>query len=294
MNRPRSRPTFSATPRAIPQWLLVVVLLGSSIAHSEVAVPPLQARVTDTVGLLTSSQVADIESRLLDFETRKGSQLAVLIVATTLPESIEQYAMRVVEAWKLGRLKIEDGVLLIVARDDRSVRIEVGFGLEGALSDATANRIIREIIVPKFKTGDYFGGIDAGLQSIMAVIEGESLPAPTGSFQPAPDDNRESLITTILFVMFIVAMMLRSFLGRMGGATVAGGLTAVIIAAVTSSLGLAVLLALFIFMAALNGGGGGGMGGWATGGGIRGGGLGGGGFRGGGGGFGGGGASGRW
>lgn len=293
MNQTLVPTAYSKLKHTVPRWLFVVFLFGSNLVQGEVAVPSLQARVTDTVGMLSAPQIANLESRLLDFETRKGSQLAVLIVATTAPETIEQYSMRVVEVWKLGRKKTEDGALLIVARDDHSVRIEVGYGLEGALSDAVANRIIREIIVPKFTAGDFFGGIESGLQSMMTVIEGELLPLPTRSTRPGTNDSRESLITSLLFGMFIVAMVLRSFLGRMGGAAVASGLTALIVAAVTSSLGLAALLALFIFIATLSGGGGG-PGGWATGGGLRGGGFGGGGFRGGGGGFGGGGASGRW
>lgn len=293
MNQTSVPTCFSNLKHVAPCWLLIFFLFGSNLVQGEVAVPPLQARVTDTVGMLSPPQIANLESRLLDFETRKGSQLAVLIVASTAPETIEQYSMRVVEVWKLGRKKVEDGALLIVARDDRSVRIEVGYGLEGALSDAVVNRIIREIIVPKFTAGDFFGGIESGLQSMMSVIEGERLPPPARSTKPGTDDSRESLITSLLFGMFIVAMVLRSFLGRMGGAAVASGLTALIVTAVTSSLGLAALLALFIFVATLSGGGGG-PGGWATGGGLRGGGFGGGGFRGGGGGFGGGGASGRW
>ena len=126
-------------------------------------VPPLQARLTDLTGTLTGEQQAGLEQSLRAFETRKGTQIAVLIVPTTKPEEVEQYALRVVEQWKLGRKKVEDGALLLIAKDDRTLRVEVGYGIEGALNDATAKRIVNEVIAPRLKVGDYFGGVSAGV-----------------------------------------------------------------------------------------------------------------------------------
>lgn len=165
-------------------WLglfAVLWLLCASWAAAEVAVPPLKARVTDLTGTLQPGQQAALEKTLQAFENSKGSQIAVLIVPTTRPETIEQYAIRVAEAWKLGRKGVDDGVLLLVARDDRNMRIEVGYGLEGAIPDAVAKRIVSEIITPHFKQDDYFGGIRAGVDRIIKVIEGEPLPEKKSS-----------------------------------------------------------------------------------------------------------------
>ena len=140
--------------------------------------PPLTAQVTDLTGTLSGGAVARIEAKLTDLEAKKGSQLAVLIVPTTQPEEIEQYGIRVADAWKLGRKGMDDGAILIVAKDDRRVRIEVGKGLEGALPDAIANRIIDETITPHFKQGDYDGGVEAGIDQMISVVNGEPLPAP--------------------------------------------------------------------------------------------------------------------
>ena len=122
--------------------------------------------------------MTSLDATLQAFEARKGSQIAVLIVPTTSPESIEQFSIRVADAWKIGRKTIDDGAILVVAKDDRSLRIEVGYGLEGVLTDATAKRIIDEVIVPKFRTGDFAGGISDGVDRMLKVIDGEPLPAP--------------------------------------------------------------------------------------------------------------------
>ena len=148
------------------------------VASAEVPVPPLKTRVTDLAGVLSVAQRDAIERTLADFESRKGSQIAVLIVPTTKPEEIAQYGIRVAEAWKLGRKGVDDGVLLLVAKNDRKVRIEVGRGLEGAIPDAVAKRIVAEIVTPRFKQGDFEGGIREGVDRIVKVIEGEPLPSP--------------------------------------------------------------------------------------------------------------------
>ncbi|RZA01121.1 MAG: hypothetical protein EOP47_11790 [Sphingobacteriaceae bacterium] len=155
----------------------LALALFTSLLYAEVPVPPLTQHVVDTTSTLNEQQITQIEDSLRAFEALKGSQIAVLIISTTQSEAIEQYGIRVAEQWKLGRKNIDDGAILIVAKDDRTLRIEVGYGLEGALNDATAKRIIEEIIVPQFKAGDFYNGIRAGTEQIMKVVEGEALPA---------------------------------------------------------------------------------------------------------------------
>lgn len=269
-------------------------------------VPKLESRVTDLTGTLTAGQQAELEQKLAAFEQRKGSQVAVLIVNTTQPEAIEQYALRVAEAWKLGRAQPDDGVLLLVAIRDRALRLEVGYGLEGAIPDALARRIIDENITPLFRQGDYYGGVGAGLTQVMRLIDGEALPPPDRSWQ-SRGDSLAGLLPLLFFGALIGGGILRSIFGRSLGALLTGGLMGVLIyvlshlvaAAVVGGI-LALLFNLFLGVAntvhSTRGGRygpWGGMGGGGFGGG-RGGGFGGGGFGGGGGGFGGGGASGRW
>jgi len=164
--------------------LLALMLCWAFAAVADVAVPPLTGRVVDKTATLSSSDVASLDQTLKDFEARKGSQLAVLIVPTTQPETIEQYSLRVAEAWKIGRRKIDDGAILVVAKDDRKLRIEVGYGLEGALTDVTSKRIIDEIITPSFRSGNFAAGISAGVDRIIRVVDGEKLPAPEPPTMP--------------------------------------------------------------------------------------------------------------
>ncbi len=281
--------------QALRALLALFALALSLAAMAEVPVPALSARVTDQTATLSPTQRAALEDKLAAFEARKGSQLAVLIVPTTAEETIEEYSLRVVEQWKLGRKKIDDGALLIVAKDDRTLRIEVGYGLEGALNDATSKRIISETIVPYFRQGDFHGGIDAGIEQMMRVVEGEPLPAPPAR---SARDERPGLsqIGPLAFLFVIVGgSMLRAIFGRLAGATLAGAGAALLAWFVAGALSIAAIAGLIAFFFTLLGGGMGGRGGWHSGGsGGFGGGFGGGGFGGGGGGFGGGGASGRW
>ena len=266
--------------------------------YAQVAVPPLKARVTDLTGTLQPAQIGALEQRLAGFEAKKGSQIAVLLVPTTQPESIEQYAIRVAEQWKLGRKGIDDGMLLVVAMKDRTVRIEVGYGLEGVLPDVTTKRIIEQYIVPRFKQGDFNGGINSAVDRIIGVIEGEALPAPKPRAQGRVS-GWENFIVIGFFLVFVIGGVLRALLGRVGGSGVVGAVAGVIAWALIGSLAAALLIAVILFVFSLFGGAAspayrsrhvGGYGGWSSGGG----GFGGGGFGGGGGGFGGGGASGRW
>jgi uncharacterized protein len=272
-------------------------LLALGLAWAQAAVPPLTARVTDLTGTLTREQQAGLERMLQEFEARKGSQLAVLMVPSTAPEAIEQYALRVAEQWKIGRKKVDDGAIMVVAKDDRALRIEVGYGLEGALNDATANRIIRELIVPRFREGDFYGGINAGLDRMMRVIDGEPLPAPAKS-APGAQGETFQMLPVLLILALVAGSILRAVLGRFLGAAATGGAVGFVAWILAGAMAMALLAGVVAFVFTLMGGGGrrlGGLPGMYGGGGFgRGGGFGGGGFRGGGGGFGGGGASGRW
>jgi len=280
-------------------WLLLVL----GIAWAQVAVPPLTARVTDQTGTLTREQQAGLERMLQEFEARKGTQIAVLMVPTTAPESIEQYALRVGEQWKIGRKKVDDGAILVVAKDDRALRIEVGYGLEGVLNDATASRIVREVIVPRFRENDFYGGINAGLDRMMRVVDGEPLPAPSRTGAPAVDGGLMQLLPVLMVVALVGGAILRAVLGRFLGATATAGAVGFLAWALAGAMAIALIAGLMAFIFTLGGGGGrryyggfpGGGIGFPRGGGWGGGGWGGGGgFRGGGGTFGGGGASGRW
>ncbi|MDH4483423.1 MAG: YgcG family protein [Rhodoferax sp.] len=259
---------------------------------AQVAVPPLVGHVTDQTGTLSAAQQAALEQTLRAFEARKGSQLAVLLVPTTAPEDIEQYALRVAEQWKLGRAKVDDGAILVVAKNDRTLRLEVGYGLEGALSDITSKRIVSDTIVPRFKQGDYYGGIDAGVAQIIRVIDGEPLPPPQRA-AANPFDQVRHMAPFLMVAALVVGGVLRSALGKLPGSLLTGVLVGAVAWFLIGAVLWAALAGLAAVVATLLGSSAGlrGVGGLAGGG--RGG-FGGGGFRGGGGGFGGGGASGRW
>jgi uncharacterized protein len=275
--------------------LLCLATLGAA-AQDLVPVPPLKGRVTDLTGTLTAQQSAAIEQSLRAFEERKGTQIAVLIVPTTRPEAIEPFALRVVEQWKLGRRKVDDGALLLVAKDDRAVRIEVGYGIEGALNDATAARIIAEVITPRFRQADFYGGLTAGLDQIVRVLDGEALPPPPRRGPAAADNGLGQSWPVLFIVALVLGGVLRQVLGRVPGALVVGGVLGVVAWFALGTLAVAATAGLTGFFVTLLGIGMGGHGGGMHGrGGHGGGGFGrGGGFGGGGGGFGGGGATGRW
>ena len=211
-------------------FIVALTLCWAFAALADVAVPALTGRVVDQTATLSSGDIAALTQTLKDLETRKGSQIAVLIVPTTEPETIEQYSIRVADAWKIGRKKIDDGALMVIAKNDRHLRIEVGYGLEGALTDVTTKRIIDEVITPKFKAGDFAGGISAGVDRIIRVIDGETLPAP----EPPHWQSQRSFDPTDLFNPFLIIPVLlfggvmRSMLGRLLGSVAAGGLVTVI------------------------------------------------------------------
>jgi uncharacterized protein len=271
---------------------LLMLGLGAGRAMAELAVPDLRARVTDQTATLDDAQRAALEARLQAFEAEKGSQIAILLVDSTQPETIEQYAMRVAEAWKLGRKGVDDGILLLVAKTDRSVRIEVGYGLEGAVNDALAKRIIEETIVPRFREGDFAGGIDLAVTRLIGLVHGEPLPEPSGTGSGSRGSLVNDFAPLVLIFSFVIGGLFRALFGRFLGASITGGLGFLGAWWLLGTFGIALAFGAFVFFVALTTGSGGGIssgggGGWSSGGG-------GGGFGGGGGGFGGGGASGRW
>jgi uncharacterized protein len=281
-------------------------LCFAPLAAAAVAIPPLQQRVTDLAGVLAPSERQQLEHRLAAFEAKKGTQIAVLVLPSTRPETIEQYSIRLAEAWQVGRRKVDDGAILVVALEDRALRLEVGYGLEGALPDAVARRIVSDVIAPHFREGRFAAGIDAGVTQILRVVDGEPLPPP----QPARDAGAAGDIAGLLEMLLVIGMIaivvlggiLRALLGRLPAALAVGGIVGAIAWLLVASAIAGVLagaLAFGLTLAGVNAnslanarggraggwGGGWGGGGWSSGGGS---------WGGGGGGFGGGGASGRW
>jgi uncharacterized protein len=296
--------------RALAAFALAALAAAAAFAQPLQPVPALRARVTDLTGTLSGAEQRALEQKLAAFEARKGAQVAVLIVPTTQPEAIEQYSIRVVEAWALGRAASDDGALLLVAKDDRALRIEVGYGLEGALNDARANRIIDEAILPRFRVGDFAGGIGAGVDRMLGVIDGEPLPEPPASRQWSDDSARgfSPLFPFALFAIPVAGGVLRRIFGRVLGPLITAAAIFALVWVATRLLVLAIVVALIAGIFSAGSGArprgryrrghhdswGGLSGGSFGDGGFGGGSFGGGGFSGGGGGFGGGGASGRW
>ncbi|MGB7991145.1 MAG: TPM domain-containing protein [Candidatus Methylophosphatis roskildensis] len=291
---------------AAASWLASALALAQSAGGDLVAVPPLQAHVTDLSGTLSAGQHAQLEQQLAAFETARGSQIAILLVPTVQPEAIEQFSIRVAEAWKIGRRKHDDGVLITVAKNDRKMRIDVGYGLEGAIPDAIAKRIISETMAPKFRQGDFAGGLSGAVTQMEKLIEGESLPPPAKADRgvTGSEGSFEQLFVIGLMLSVVAGGVLRAMFGRLAGSGLSSGLVGAAAWFITGSLlvaGVGALIA-FVFVLVLSSGagrrashgGGWGGGGWTGGsGGSWGGGSdswGG----GGGGSFGGGGASGDW
>ena len=194
-----------------------IFCLGAFPLHAIVPVPPLQGRVQDLTETLTAEEKTILEQKLADFEKTKGSQVVVLIVPSTEEEAIEQFSIRVAEAWKIGRKGVDDGVILLVAKSDKKLRIEVGYGLEGALPDAICKRIIDEQIVPRFRAGKFAEGITAGVDSILQRINGEPLPAP---FVSNSQDltgipwTMQLIVTAFLSIFIIVGSLVPSAVNK--------------------------------------------------------------------------------
>ncbi|MEA5122548.1 TPM domain-containing protein [Xanthomonas floridensis] len=288
-------------------WMMVLLLLPVSLlAQQLAAIPPLRSPVVDVTGTLDAAQIQQLQQQALALQQRKGAQLQILIVPSTQPETIEQYTQRVFDTWKIGRKGIDDGVLLVVAKDDRRVRIQPGYGLEGAIPDIVANRVIQEYLAPRFREGDYGGGIRDATATLAGVIEGEALPPPVSGHEGGAGQGAGGGGWIMaLFVGFVVAMVARGILGALPRpvravltAIAAGGAALLFTSLLLASAGAAVI-GLLAGLASgspgrfVGGGGWGGGGFGGFGGGGRGG-FGGGGWGGGGGSSGGGGASGSW
>lgn len=203
-------------------WMCVGLLLLGTVAAAwaePVAVPPFERYVTDLTNTLTPLQQQGLESKLAEFTREHGSQIAILLVSTTQPEDIAQYSARVFAEWKLGRAKIDDGVLITLAVQDKKSRIEVGYGLEGALNDATANRIRTEVMRPLIRAGDIAGGLEAGIESIIKVIQGEALPPPSRS-----SSSHFGIAFGELFILaIVVGAISASVFGQPVGPLLSGG-----------------------------------------------------------------------
>ncbi len=303
---------------ALTALCLNMAFMAAVWAQGLLPVPALTARVIDETGTLSAAEVQSLDAKLAQFEQRKGSQIVVLMVPATAPEDIAAFANRVANSWKIGRREVGDGVLVIVAKDERRMRIEVAKTLEGAVPDLAAARIVDQQMKPAFRSGDFAGGLDAAADALIARIEGEALPVPTPQGRHQKDElldvDWEDLAVFLFFGVLVGGPVLRGLLGNKLGPLATGGLAGVAVFIVTTSLVVAALAAvaalLFTFFTGLRLGGGSmrpggfghtggwaggaGMGGW-SGGGSGGGFGGGGGFSSGGGGdFGGGGASGDW
>src|SRR5258708_3507362 len=237
----------------LKRWLGLVaagVLLAGLALAAEVAVPPLKARVTDLTGTLTGPQIQTLDARLRDFERDKGSQIAVRMRPSTEPETIEEYSIRLGEAWKIGRARIDDGVILVVAKNDRKLRVEVGRGLEGAIPDGIAKRVIAEVIAPHFKANDFYGGIVAGTGALMKLIEGEDLPAPrSGVIINGVHRPIDFQTIFLLFVALVVTdAIFRRFFGRVIGAGISGGIVGAVVWLAAGVLAFAVIGGPFRFL----------------------------------------------
>lgn len=284
-------------------WLALACGIGlASAAPADLqAVPPFSAPLVDQAGLLQAEQAAQLDRHLREFAQAHGSQIAVLIVPTTQPETIEQYSIRVFDGWKIGREKQNDGILIVVAVKDRKLRIDTGYGLEGAIPDAFAKRIVAEIMSPKFRDGDAYGGLLAGIDQIGKLIQGEQLPQPKASAQAQQGgQGSEGQLSQMLVIGIVAATIvggvLSAMLGRFFGSLATAGVVGTIAWLISSSLLVMLASAVIVFLYVLMTGGRGGssLGGFG-GGGFGGGGFGGGGgWSGGGGSAGGGGASGGW
>ena len=295
---------MAALRSSVMLWL--IALLGGLPAGPALAVqavPALSARVIDQTGTLRAEQLRALEARLQAFEQAKGTQIVVLMVPTTAPEDIVDYTQRVGDAWKIGRKEVGDGLLVVIAKNDRTLRIATSKTLEGAVPDLAARQVIDRAMTPRFREGDFAGGIEAGLDQLMALVRGENLPEPQAAGQPTSDGSGwVGLLALCFFVIPPLARLLGLLIGRKAAALLTGAgvgaLAWLISASVLIGVGAALMAGLFALASSLavlrrtTWGGHGSSGGWTMGsgsGGSHG------GFRSGGGGnFGGGGASGRW
>lgn len=231
-------------------WFLAA-LTSAALAQTVLPVPALTARVIDQTGTLNAAQLSELEAKLAGFEQTQGSQIVILLVPTTQPEDITAYANRVFNTWKPGRAGLGDGLLLVVAKQDRKIRIEVARALEGAIPDLAAKQVIDNVLTPHFRQGDFAGGLDLALDQLMALIRGEGLPPPTPGSPRLANDGIDwmDLGVLLLIAVPVVGSLLRRILGHKLGTLVTGGAVAALTFVFTASLlmaGLAALLAVLL------------------------------------------------
>jgi uncharacterized protein len=214
-------------------------------------IPPLKERVTDTTATLSAADEGRIEAKLKQFESQKGAQIAVLIVGTTQPEAIFDYAIRVGEAWKLGRKGVDDGVLFLIAKNDRKLQILTGPGVQGVLTDAMSKRIIAEIVAPKFRAGDFAGGIEQGVDKIISVLQGEALPPPQKKRVAVKNTSYEGFLVLGVIAALFVGPLLRSLLGRFLGAGATAGVTGAAAWWIAGGLLFPIAAAVIVFLVVL-------------------------------------------
>lgn len=206
---------MNALPRLLWAWMLTLLLACQAHAQQFKPVPALRARVTDEIGMLTPDQRQKLEGVLADYEAKTGSQIAVLLISSTEPEAIEQYSIRVTDEWKLGRKGVDDGVLLVVAKDNpkalRRLRIEAGRGVQGVLTDAQSKRILEDTIAPHFRQQDWYGGLVAGVGAIATLLNEEKFPAPQAqpTAQQQQEDDGPNIVVSI-FLILVGITVLRS------------------------------------------------------------------------------------
>jgi uncharacterized protein len=233
-------------------WGLVALFSGPVRAQELLPVPALAGRVIDQTSTLSPAQRQALEAKLATFEAQAGPQMVVLMVATTQPEDIAAFAQRVGETWKIGRKDVGDGLLLVVAKNDRRLWIAPAKALEGAVPDLAARQIVRDMISPAFKAGDYAGGLDKGVDALMARIRGEGLPEPAGRAPKANAEEgfqAEDLLAFLFVAVPVAGGLLSALVGRKLGAVLTGGAAGGVVWWVTHSLLLGVgaaLVALFV------------------------------------------------
>ena len=225
---------------------VMLLFVACNLRAELITIPVLKTRVTDLTQTLTSGQQSQLEEKIKAFELEKGSQIAILILPSTKPEEIEQYNIRVVDAWKLGRKKQDDGILILVAKDDHKMRIEVGRGLEGAIPDLIAKRIISEVMIPSFKQGDFYGGINNATDKLMGLVSGEKLAPATASANHLNMSFDNSLALFVISCM-VIGAFLSSILGRFFGASATAGVIGVVSWLIVGTFGISLFIGFMAF-----------------------------------------------
>ena len=235
-------------------WLSLLQIVAAQPTGGVLPVPELNARVMDQTATLTAAQRQQLEDKLAAFEASKGTQIVILMVPTTQPEDISSYANRVFNAWKPGRKGIGDGLLLVVAKQDRKMRVEVSRALEGAVPDLAAKRIIDEVLTPSFRQGDFAGGLEQASERLMALVRGEGLPEPAAPSRAADQTDWMNLAILLFIALPVLGSIARRILGNKLGTLVTGGVIGFLTFLFTTSLVLAGVAAVLAMLLSFIGG----------------------------------------